>query len=139
MSLLSLGLLFVSLGLVVATPNKEAHSVSKEVDSNTLMPLKAVSDDSIPVDSEVTLNDWPFHSGKPSDLFDNDPETIYYLWAPNSNSYLNISFGSAKTIDDVQIIFNGTDYMSNGWIEYTNDDEHWMFLGEFCDNTLKCQ
>ena len=141
MSLLSLGLLFASLGLVVATPNKEAHSVSKEVDSNTLMPLKAVSDDSIPVDSEVTLNDWPFHSGKPSDLFDNDPETIYYLWAPNSNSYLNISFGSAKTIDDVQIIFNGDDYLSNFWLEYTNDDKddddkHWMFLGEFRDNTL---
>ena len=108
----------------VSTANDNYRGVINEVSNQKVLP-------SMPADPTVTIESWEKYSGEFSYLFDNDESTVLWMREPGDLSYLDIEFTSPVEIYDIQIIFNGDDFLRHSTWKWSNDGTHFMIVDSF--------
>lgn len=126
MTFLTIGLLAAALALsaggqAIQQNNPQNNRVAPV--QNTLPPM--------PASPDVELGAWEKYSGEYSYLFDNDESTVLWLKQPGSTSYLDIEFSSTVEIYDIQIKFNGNDYLREGRFRWSNNGTNYMLIDDF--------
>jgi|GEM_PF-5777593 len=127
MRLLSIGLLTAALTLCVGG----AKEKEKKQAAVPFEQAQKFARPSMPANPTVTLTNWEVYQGSSDDMFDSDDSTKYWLKEPTDTSSLEITFDSPTEIYDIQIKFNGNDYLRHGRLRWSNDGSHYMRIKDF--------